>query len=258
MFSSREAEAFSPILARRKVPRDGALIVHSGIATLSHKGFRAEAMIETFLEHLPDGILLMPTMTWRTVTTENPYWDEMQTPSHTGVMSEIFRKNYASARSIHPTHSVAGRGRDVDLLLSRHHLDATPVSENSPYGLLRDREAFILMIGVGLENVTVIHLPEELIAPDIYLRPATQTETYQCHDRHGQTHLVRTRRHWRLDRDFPKFGPPLQKSGELEAGAIEGCSYQIVPMRALLRDVTAALNKNSRATLRDDGSASVA
>jgi len=245
----KEFEAFAPIFSRAKLPRDGALVVHSGIAALSRAGFRAEAMIETFLSYVPDGTLLMPTMTWRTVTVENPDWDELQTPSHTGTMSEIFRTDYAEARSIHPTHSAAACGRDAAALLSRHHVDETPVSAKSPYGLLRDRETTVLMIGVGLECVTAIHLPEELIALDVYVRP--QVETYRCRDRHGVMHQVRTRRHWRLDRDFPKFGPPLQERGELEAGTIEGCPYQIVSMRALLRDVSAALNNNPRGTLRD-------
>lgn len=246
---TREFEAFSPVLARARLPRDGALVVHSAIATLSRAGFRAEAMIEAFLDHVRDGTLLMPTMTWRTVTVEKPDWDELATPSHTGVLTEIFRTRYAQARSIHPTHSVAAHGCDAATLLSQHHLDETPVSAKSPYGLLCDRETTVLMIGVGLETVTAIHLPEELIAPDVYVRP--QVETYRCRDRQGTVHQVRTRRHWRLDRDFPKFGPPLQQSGELEAGTIEGCPYQIVSMRALLRDVTRALEESPHGTLRE-------
>jgi aminoglycoside 3-N-acetyltransferase len=255
---SREAAAFLPILARLNVPRDGALIVHSGIAALSRKGFRAEGIIEAFLSHLSSGLLLMPTMTWRTVTVANPHWDEMTTPSHTGAMSEIFRTRYATARSIHPTHSVAGHGRNADLIVSRHHLDNTPVSQNSPYGLLRDYDTFILLIGVGLEHCTAIHLPEEIIAPEIYLRPAEQTEAYHCRDRSGRVHLVRTRRHWRLNRDFPKFGPLLERTGELVSGTIEDCPYQIVPMKALLREVFAALMRNPRATLSGNDAASAA
>jgi aminoglycoside 3-N-acetyltransferase len=251
MHHSREAETFIPIFERRQLPRDGALIVHSGIATISRNGFRAEAIIEVFLEYLSGGLLLMPTMTWRTITPENPNWDELQTPSHTGVMSEIFRTRYATARSVHPTHSVAACGIDAELLLSRHHIDDTPVSQNSPYGLLRDYDTFILMIGVGLEHCTAIHLPEEVIAPEIYVRPANQTEIYQCRDRHGRLHSVRTRRHWRLDRNFPKFGPALRQKGDLESGEIEGCPYQIVPMRSLLRDVFRTLIRNPQGTLRN-------
>ena len=76
----------------------------------------------------------------------------MSTPSHTGVLTEIFRTRYATARSIHPTDSVAACGADAQRLVARHHLDDTPVSANSPYGLMRDDPAYVLLLGVGLET----------------------------------------------------------------------------------------------------------
>jgi aminoglycoside 3-N-acetyltransferase len=249
MATSREAAALRPILKRFGVPSDGVLIVHSAIATLSHRGYRAEAIVDALIDHMRDGNLFMPTMTWRTVTLENPNWDEMRTPSHTGVLSEIFRTQYASARSIHPTHSVAGLGPAARLLTSRHHLDNTPVSGNSPYGLMRDYETYILMIGVGLEACTAIHLPEETISVDLYVRPIETAGLYPCRDRHGTVHQVWARRHWRLDRDFNQFRQPLKARGKLEGGTIEGCPYAIVSQRDLLREVFAALIDNPRATL---------
>jgi len=255
MSSTRESEAIVPILARMQVPRDGVLVVHSAIAALSRQGFRAEAMIEALLDYMNKGTLAMPTMTWRTVTPEHPSWDEVTTPSHTGVLTEVFRTCYATARSIHPTHSVAACGPQARHLLARHHLGDTPVSANSPYGLMRDYESYILMLGVGLETSTAIHLPEETIAPDIYLRPADQAELYQCRDRAGVVHQVRTRRHWRLDRDFPKFGPPLQERGLMHAGMIGGCHFGIVAQRNLLAAVSAALTADPRGTLRDTAAA---
>jgi aminoglycoside 3-N-acetyltransferase len=246
---SREAEIFVPILKRFGVPRDGILVVHSAISRLSQQGFRAEVIIEVLIDYMRDGNLFMPTMTWRTVTPENPNWDELETPSHTGILTEIFRTHYAIARSIHPTHSVAGLGPTARLLLSRHHIDDTPVSGNSPYGLMRDYETYILMIGVGLEAATAIHLPEETINADLYVRPAETALPYLCRDRLGTVHRVWARRHWRLDRDFNQFGPPLMARGRLELGTIEGCPYTIVPQRDLLRDVFAALIDNPRATL---------
>ena len=59
----------------------------------------------------------------------------------------------------------------------------------------------------------------------------------------------RARRHWRLDRDFNQFAPPLIAEGQLAAGTIEGCPYAIVSQRDLLRHVFAALIDNPRATL---------
>ncbi len=247
---SREAAALLPILERFGVPRNGTLVVHSAIATLSRQGYRAEAIIEALLDYLAAGNLFMPTMTWRTVTPDNPHWDEMATPSHTGVLTEVFRTRYAVARSIHPTHSVAGWGPAAPLLLSRHHVDSTPVSGNSPYGLMRDYDAYVLMIGVGLECCTAIHLPEEVINVDLYVRPPEQAELYHCRDRSGVVHPVRIRRHPRLDRDFPQFAPALAERGLLQTGTVEGCPYTVVALRDLLRHVFAALIGNPRATLR--------
>ena len=130
-----DAKQFRLVLERFSVPSDALLIVHSAIGTLSRQGFRAEDITETLLDHVRAGGLFMPTMTWRTVTVAQPNWDEVATPSHTGVLSEVFRTRYAVARSLHPTHSVAGWGDSAKRLLSRHHIDSTPVSINSPYGL---------------------------------------------------------------------------------------------------------------------------
>jgi len=250
MSHTREYNGLVPILERSKVPRDAILVVHSAIANLSHNGYRAEAMIEAFLDYLDDGALIMPTMTWRTVTPERPLWDELATPSHTGALTEIFRTRYATARSIHPTHSVAAYGPQAQILLARHHLDDTPVSANSPYGLMHDLSAYVLLLGVGLESCTAIHLAEETIAPEIYLRPADQAELYECRDRHGLVHQVRTRRHWRLDRDFSKFGPPLEQKGLMVSGDLLGCRYFVVAVRDLLDAVFAALRVDARGTLR--------
>jgi aminoglycoside 3-N-acetyltransferase len=249
MGKSREGAAFVPILEQFGVPRDGVLVVHSAIARLSRQGFRAEAIIEALIDYMRDGNLFMPTMTWRTVTPENPKWDELETPSHTGVLTEIFRTRYASARSIHPTHSVAGLGAAAQILLSRHHIDNTPVSGNSPYGLMRDYETYIWMIGVGLETSTAIHLPEETVNVDLYVRPAETARLYLCRDRRGTVHQVWARRHWRLERDFNQFGPPLIAKHQLDTGMIENCPYMIVSQRNLLRHVFAALIQNPRATL---------
>jgi aminoglycoside 3-N-acetyltransferase len=248
-----EMMALRNLLRDFGVSRDGALIVHSAIATLSRRGTRAEPMVETLLDYMANGHLFMPTMTWRTVTPTQPFWDEIATPSHTGVLSEVFRTRYAAARSIHPTHSVAGWGPQAAALLSRHHIDSTPVSGKSPYGLLRDYEAYVLLLGVGLESCTAIHLPEETINPDLYLLPSEAAEVYNCRDRYGTVHRVHTRRHQRLDRDFPRFGKALAEKGLLASGTVAGCPYILVSLRALLRDVFAALIANPRATLRDKG-----
>ena len=98
---------------------------------------------------------------------------------------------------------------------------------------------------------TAIHLPEETVAPDVYLRPAAEAEAYECRDdRYGISRRVWTRRHLRLDRDFPKFGPALTMEGHAHTTDIEGCSCMIVDLQALLNAVTIALHADKNGTLK--------
>lgn len=247
---SIEQETVRRILETSQVPRDAVLIVHSAIKGLSHQGFKAEAMIESMLDHLKSGTLLMPTMTWRTVTPENPVFDELTTPSHTGVLTEIFRTKYSTHRSLHPTHSVAGVGPDAEALLSTHHLGNTPVPASSPYGLMRDYPAHILFLGVGFEMCTAIHHPEEVIAPDIYVKPASEMESYELRAKNGRTISFLLRRHKRLNRDFGKFVEPLKVKGRLWSGYAGNVPWMSVADRDLMREVFRAFLCTDKATLK--------
>ena len=242
MAGSVEREALLPILSRFRVPTDAVLVVHSAIAGLSRQGFRAEAMIDALLDYLKDGTVLMPTMTWRTVTPANPVFDELNTPSHTGVLTEIFRTRYATHRSLHPSHSAAGLGPLAKVLLSTHHIGTTPVPASSPYALMRDYPAYILFFGVGLEMCTAIHHPEEAVAPDLYVKPLEQAESYELRPRKGAPIAYLSRRHLRSrDRNFPKYGPILAAKNRMSEGDIGGVPWKIVRASDLLAEVFAHL-----------------
>ena len=95
-----------------------------------------------------------------------------------------------------------------------------------------------------------------VMAPSAWLfsmvrMPPESVEVYQCRNRHGTVHQVRTRRHRRLDRHFSRFGPPLTEKRLLASGTVAGSSNILVSLRALLREVFAALIANPRATLRE-------
>lgn len=232
---ANEYSAIDEILDRGGVDRNGVLIVHSSFAKLSRAGWRAEDACAAFLKAMPNGTVMMPTMTWRTVTPQNPVFDVLRTPSHTGVLTEVFRTQFATDRSLHPTHSVAGCGPLAERLLSYHHRGTTPCPASSPYGLLRDYPASILLLEVGLESCTAFHHAEEIVAVDHYVRPVSESEAYDLIDRDGTVHKVRTRRHLRLDRDFPKFEPYLAALGELVSGVVADSRWRLLSVAGLYR-----------------------
>src|SRR6185437_12163998 len=166
------------------IPRDGVLFMHSSFRRLGASGYQAEGFLEALCDYLHRGTVLLPAMSWRLVTPANPVFDELKTPSITGILTELFRRNFATHRSLHPTHSVAGRGQDAAALLGTHHLDVTPCSDRSPTGLLAPHEGHVVLLGVEMDSCTLVHHSEEKFASDIYLRP--EIEHYTCRDRSGR------------------------------------------------------------------------
>jgi aminoglycoside 3-N-acetyltransferase len=203
------------MLEALQVPRDGVLLVHSAFKGFARDGYDADAVLDALAEYMEPGTLLMPTMSWRFVKPQSPNFDELETPSNTGILTEKFRTRIAARRSLHPTHSVAGVGKDVDDLLDGHHLDDTPCSANSPFGRLVSADGHVVMMGVAVDCCTLIHHVEEVVAIDSYLRPSSERESYRCRDRHGREHEVKLRRHLFLPRDYYQFQDKLHAGGRL-------------------------------------------
>jgi len=142
---------------------DDTLLVHSSYKSLGSAKGSPELVIEVLMEHLKDGTLLMPALSYENVTEENPCFNNLETPSCVGILPEVFRKMPDVYRSTHPTHSVAAFGKYAKEMTKSHHLDRTPVGENSPFTLLKKYGGKVLMLGCGLEPNTLIHGVEETV-----------------------------------------------------------------------------------------------
>lgn len=240
-------------LKRLGIPGDTVLLVHSSFRGMSREGLTPEQVIADLAEYMMDGTLLLPTMSWRYVKPAKPDFSELETPSNTGVLTEIFRTRFATRRSLHPTHSVAGLGAQVNEMLNEHHLDETPCSARSPFGKLILADGWVLMLGIGFDCCTLVHHGEEVVAPDLYLRPASETEIYRCTDRHGMTHPVRLRRHLFLPRDYWQFQDKLAKDDCLKVDYIGNVVIMAFRARDLYMRVIQTLTERGDAILARPG-----
>jgi aminoglycoside 3-N-acetyltransferase len=213
--------------------RSDTVLIHASFSALSRKGHRAEALLDALQDYLHAGTLAMPAMSWRSVNLDNPLFDQRTTPAITGILSEMFRARYATHRSLHPTHSLAACGRAAGEITSRHHLDATPCGPSSPWSLLVEQDARVVMLGVGMDTCTLIHCLEEAVEPDKYLRD--EVEEYVCRDRHGHEHDVRTRRHRKLVRNFWKFEDMIRAAGRVRYAELDGTPAFAFRARDLMR-----------------------
>jgi len=221
-------------------PSDGVVLVHSAFKQFARDGYQASKVLLAIVDFMHAGTLLMPTMSWRYVNASNPVFDERDTPSNTGILTELFRTGYAEVRSLHPTHSVAGRGGLASDLVKFHHLDDTPCSVRSPFGLLPQYDGWVVMLGISMDCCTLIHYGEEIEAPELYLRPASQRETYRCRDRNGQEFQVYLRRHQFLARDYFQFQDRLAAKGLLKVARIGNSTcraFRAIDMTQIITEV---------------------
>ena len=96
-------------------------------------------------------------------------FDVRTTPSQMGVISETFRKREGVLRSLHPTHSVAGWGKDAECFLRDHDKSPTPFGYDTPFGrAAEDADTYILMIETHIHSL-LHHLQERAAFPDLFL-----------------------------------------------------------------------------------------
>lgn len=240
-------------LERLDIPREGVLLVHSAFKAFAREGHDADTVVRTLVDYMEPGTLLLPTMSWRFVKPDKPVFDELQTPSNTGILTEIFRAKYATRRSLHPTHSVAGCGRLINELLGTHHLDETPCAGRSPFGLLAVHDGWVLLLGISMDCCTLIHHVEEMTAPDLYVRPPSERETYTCRDRQGREVTVSLCRHLFLPRDYWQFQDLLAAEGLFRVTMVDGIAYRAFRAQDMVRVATGVLRKRPDAIIAKPG-----
>lgn len=236
-----------------EVQRTAVLLLHSAFKTFALDGYKAEETLKAFVDYMKPGTLLLPTMSWRFVKPSTPFFDELETPSNTGILTEIFRRHYASKRSLHPTHSVAGCGKDAEEILGTHHYCVTPCGLESPFGKLVNFNANIVMFGVGMDCCSMIHHVEERYAEKYYVHPETKTENYLCRDRNNLVTEVKLRRHLFLPRNYWQFQDKMASNEELKVYRCDNSICLGFSAKNLCRSVTSTLRENPNAIIAKTG-----
>lgn len=145
----------------------GTTLAHFSYKSLGPVEGGPQTVVDTLISYMVAGLMVFPTHTWANVTEEDPYFSVLETESCIGLIPETARKTAKGVRSAHPSHSVVAFGKDANSFVSGEHLYTTPCPREGVYGKLYDRDATILLVGVGLNRDTYIHGIEEWIdVPD--------------------------------------------------------------------------------------------
>lgn len=161
------------------VKQGQTIMVHTSLSKLGFVCGGAEVVIEALIECVGDsGTIMMPTQSWKNLDpSTGVHWEEPEkwwqtirenwpaynkdiTPTNTmGAVAEMFRKWPGTIRSDHPARSVAAYGKNAKYLVQNHDL-SNIFGDGSPIGKLYELDAYVLLIGVGYDKNTSIHLAD--------------------------------------------------------------------------------------------------
>lgn len=169
----------SQALKKAGVCRGQAIMVHTSLSSLGFVCGGAQIVIEALLEAVgEEGTIMMPAQSWKNLDPEaGVHWEEPEewwqiirdnwpaydkdiTPTNTmGAVAEMFRKWPGTLRSDHPARSVAAWGKHAEYLTKDHDL-SNIFGDGSPIGKLYELDGSVLLIGVGYDKNTSLHLAD--------------------------------------------------------------------------------------------------
>lgn len=161
------------------VEKGQCVMVHASLSKLGYVCGGAQTIIEALLESVgEDGTLMMPSQSWRNLDPsagvhwdvpeewwplirENwPAYDKAITPTNTmGAVAEMFRSWPGTLRSDHPARSVAAHGKYAQYLTADHDL-SNIFGDGSPIEKLYELDGYVLLLGVGYDKNTSLHLAD--------------------------------------------------------------------------------------------------
>ena len=236
-------------LKRLGIERGDVLMVHTSLRSVGYVCGGAQALIEALLEAVgSEGTIMMPTQSWKnldpsegvhwevepsqwqTIRDHWPAYDKRITPTNTmGAVAEMFRQWPQSVRSDHPARSVCACGRQAAFLTAEHSLSDI-FGERSPIGKLYALDGKVLLIGVGYEKNTSLHLADARAS-------YPGKHTYTAHS----AVIENGKRVWKAyetlyvdGEDFAAIGAAFEQEHAVQKGALGGATLRLMRQRELV------------------------
>jgi aminoglycoside N3'-acetyltransferase len=156
-------------LASIGLKKGDIVLVHS---SLSHIGYLDQGPITLFdaIESVigSEGTVIIPTYSipsnmLNTCLQKDYIFDPKTTPTTLGAIPSVFLKQPNVVRSLHPTNSLAARGKHKEYITNSHHLSDQTFGKMSPWAKLVELNGKILGIGIDLGPHTIYHYVEDIL-----------------------------------------------------------------------------------------------
>ncbi|MBQ6877596.1 MAG: AAC(3) family N-acetyltransferase [Oscillospiraceae bacterium] len=237
------------------------IIVHTSLKSLGYVCGGAQTVIESLLEAVgSEGTIMMPSQSWKNLDPETgvhwevpesqwnvirenwPAYDKNITPTNTmGAAAEMFRSWPGTLRSGHPARSFAANGKNAEYLTENHDI-SNIFGEGSPLSKLYELDGCVLLIGVGYDKNTSLHLADALAE---YPSKHFVTE-------HSAV-LENGKRIWKAyetlfvdGEDFSKIGEAFEKKHAVKKAKIGNAVLRFMKQRELVDFAVSWIEKNRK------------
>lgn len=243
------------------VRKGQAVMVHTSLSALGYVCGGAQAVIEALLDSVgSEGTIMMPAQSWKNLDpAEGVYWQEPEewwpvirenipaydkriTPTNTmGAVSEMFRQWPGTLRSDHPARSVAAWGRYARHLTENHDLSDI-FGDSSPIGRLYELDGYVLLIGVGYDKNTSLHLAD---ARADY--PGKHTVIQSSAIQSGGQRIWKSYETLAVDgEDFPAIGEAFEKTGQVRHAQLGNGVLSMMNQRVLVDFAVEWISQNRK------------
>ena len=225
--------------------KSDAVLVHTSFRSIGPLIGGPQALVSALQEVVRrSGTIVMPTQSgdltdpsgWVSPPVDESCWEEIRndmigyhprfTPTRRmGIVPEVFRQQKGVVRSRHPSTSFAAWGKHARLVTRNHPFDF-PLGRKSPLEKLYDLDALILLIGVGHDKSTFLHLAEHRLE-----------KTQNFHVVKSPLYKGRKKRwiSWKelnyYDEDFMTIGISFELRGGVKEGTIGNASARLMRVR---------------------------
>lgn len=227
-----------------EIPRDAKVTVRASIRSIGGIEGGADGLIDGMKHYLSDGLLLVPTHTWKTVNPENPIYDVKSTPPCIGTLASAAAFRRDGFRSLHPTHSMTGFGREAESYLAGEENAKTPAPVGGALSRLAEENGYVLLVGVGMEQNTFLCAVDEMAEVPFPGHLSNRPFDIQIYDHAGRRILDRgyrphanaggSRGFPRLNRAFETMGATVPSSLGLARVICGSCSAMAEVMGRVL------------------------
>ena len=241
------------------VQKGQTLILHGSLSRIGFVIGGAETVVRALLDAVgEEGTLVVPTQTWKNLDPERgvhgtvpeawyptlrdhwPAYDPAVTPSlNMGALAETVRLWPGAARSAHPARSFAALGAKAKAVTAEHPLES-PTGEGSPLAALYNLGAYVLLLGVGHDKNTSLHLAEDRAD---YASKSIITESSAVFV-NGQRQWVSYEVLEPISDDFETIGAAFEEEISLVPCYVGNAETKLLDQRALVDFAAEYMNTN--------------